>query len=320
MFKKWWVLREEAGEGGDTGGGAGGASAEPGSADAGAAADAAKAEAADDKSGAGEAKPIWPEDWRKQIAGEDEKELKQLSRYATPAEVWKKARALEARMSSGELKASLPVKHTDEELAQWRKDNGIPESADKYDLKFDSGLVIGDDDKADVDSFLKIAHDNNLTPNQVKAAIEWNYQQREAAIAERAAQDETDRTSVLDTLNAEWGNEFRQNINMAKGVLDQFPANVRDAMMSARLPDGTAIFNSPDVLRGFVALAREVNPAAALVPTGQGDPLKNVEGRLTEIEKVMREDRKTYNKDQKMQEEYRQLLEAKGRLTERRAA
>lgn len=39
-------------------------------------------------------KGYWPEDWQKKLAGEDEKELKQVSRYQSPEDVWKKARAL----------------------------------------------------------------------------------------------------------------------------------------------------------------------------------------------------------------------------------
>mgnify|MGYP000100175251 CR=1 FL=1 len=50
---------------------------------------------------------------------------------------------------------------TDEELAEYRKANNIPEAPDKYDLTFDSGLVIGKEDKPIVDSFLKYAHDNH---------------------------------------------------------------------------------------------------------------------------------------------------------------
>src|SRR5260221_8933915 len=66
----------------------------------------------------------WPADWRKNIAGEDEKEIAQIGRYASPADIWKKARALEQRMSSGELRPVLMKDAKPEELTAYRKAHG----------------------------------------------------------------------------------------------------------------------------------------------------------------------------------------------------
>lgn len=49
----------------------------------------------------------WPEDWRSKVAGEDAKELARLQRMGSPADVWKAYRALEAKISSGQLKQGL---------------------------------------------------------------------------------------------------------------------------------------------------------------------------------------------------------------------
>ena len=78
----------------------------------------------------------WPEDWRVQIAGEDEKALKQLGRYQSPADIWTKARALEQRITSGELKdySPFPEKGSDDDKAAWRANNQIPEAPGKYEL------------------------------------------------------------------------------------------------------------------------------------------------------------------------------------------
>src|SRR5580765_7475618 len=112
--------------GGEAGAGAGGA--------AGAGSQGAGAGAAAESAAGGETKGYWPADWRKNIAGDDEKELAQASRYASPADIWKKARALEQRLSSGELRPVLTKDAKPEEITAYRKAHGIPEAPDKYDL------------------------------------------------------------------------------------------------------------------------------------------------------------------------------------------
>ncbi len=170
-----------------------------------------------------------------------------------------------------------------------------------------------------IDGFLAAAHERNVMPDQAKGVIEWYYGEQERQTAERHALDNTQRIAATDALNAEYGNEFRGNITAMEGLLSTFPESVRDAMRGARLPDGTGLFNSVDVIRGFVQLAKEVNPAATLVPGGGGDAAKGIDGRIGEIEKMMKENRTAYNKDEKVQAEYRKLLEAREKLQKRAA-
>lgn len=275
-----------------------------------------KAPVVDHKAPAGD----WPSDWTLKAAKGDEKVAKQLGRYASPVAMAEALIAAQNRIRSGDLKSALPKDPKPEELAQWRKDNGIPETHDKYDLKFDSGLVIGKEDRPVIDGFLKSAHVANMAPGQVKGAIEWYYAEQERQTEARVQRDEQERIKCLDALNGEWGTNFRPNVNAIEGVLQKFPEDVRDLMKGARLADGTGMFNHPSVMRTFAAVALELNPAMTLVPNTGGDSMKNVEGRIKEIEGVMAKDRKAYNKDEKMQEEYRTLLGARQKMQERKAA
>lgn len=252
------------------------------------------------------AKGYWPSDWQKHIAGADEKELKQLARYTTPAEVWKKARALEQRMSSGELKPTLPKDAKPEELAAWRKDNGIPEKPEGYELK---DMTIPETDKDLVNTFLANAHANNFTPEQAKSAVKSYYDIQTKNAEAMQVRDEQQRTTTLDALNAEWGRDFRRNVGMVEGLLSKFPESVRDALKSARLPDGTALFNNPDALKGFASLALEMNPAGIYTPAGGGDLSKTAIDEYKDIQKNMREDRTAYNKDKGKQDRMVQLIE-----------
>jgi hypothetical protein len=321
QFMKYYVHANDAGDGGGGGAGSsgedagddlgGGGGASGGSAGDGGASAAAAGGAGDGGAGA------WPDDWQSRVSKGDEKNAKLAGRFASPEALFDAYVAANNRIRSGELKAALPDNAKPEELAAWRKDNGIPEKAADYDLKFESGLVIGDEDRPAIDSFLETAHALNMTPDNVKAVIEWNEANKEAQIAARQELDETQRTSALDSLNVEWGGNFRRNVNMVSGLMDMMPESVRDSLSSARLPDGTAIFNNPDVLRGFAAIAHELNPAGAVVPAAGGDPMKGVNEEISQIEASMKADRKAYNKDEAKQARYRELLEAREKMKDR---
>lgn len=254
-----------------------------------------------------DAKGYWPEDWQARLAGEDKDELKQISRYQSPADIWKKARSLEKRLSSGEYRAVLPKDPTPEDLAAWRKDNDIPEAPEKYDLK---GVKIADIDKDIVAGFLKAAHGANMTPAQAKVAVESYYAEQERQFQVRAEKDETQRQATLDALNTEWGAGYRRNINLIKGtILAKFPEDVRDLIASARLPDGTAVFNNVSAVKGLAALALEINPAGIVAPGGQGDIAKAALDEYRELQTFMREKRTAYNKDSAKQERMMALIE-----------
>jgi len=60
----------------------------------------------------------WPADWRQKLAGEDKKTLERLGRMASPADLFKSYRALEQKVSAGELKKGLPENATPEQVAR----------------------------------------------------------------------------------------------------------------------------------------------------------------------------------------------------------
>ena len=76
----------------------------------------------------------WPDDWRGRLAGKDADALKRLNRFQSPEGVYKSWRSLEQRLSAGEIKSALPKDASDEQVAEWRKENGLPEKPDGYQL------------------------------------------------------------------------------------------------------------------------------------------------------------------------------------------
>lgn len=251
-------------------------------------------------------KGYWPEGWQARIAGEDKDELKQIGRYASPEDIWKKARSLEKRLSSGEYKAVLPKDPKPDELASWRKDNGIPDAPDKYDLK---GLKIPDSDKEIVSGIVSRLHTQNAAPAVVREAIQAYYDQQTAQAQARSQKDDEQRHAALDALNGEWGGSFRRNVNLIEGtILSRFPEDVRDLVKSARLPDGTALFNSVPALKALAALALEINPAGVVAPAGTSDLAKPALEEYQDLQKFMREKRSAYNKDAGKQARMQELI------------
>jgi hypothetical protein len=260
-------------------------------------------------------KGFWPENWREQVAGEDAKIRERLSRYASPAEVARALIAAQSKISSGELKPGISAKSTPEEIAEYRKSAGIPEAPDKYDLDLGGGLVVADADRPLINTFLEAAHRTNQTPDQVKAGLRAYYEITEAAEAQRSALDEETRMKAEDSLRTEWGQDFRPNVNRITQLLDGImDAPAKAEFMNSRQADGTPIFNNPGILKAMLRLALIENPSGTVVPGGGGE--KTLNDRIKQIEAMM--GTKKYTSDEKIQQEYRELIEARERVEKRK--
>lgn len=264
------------------------------------------------------------DDWRVKLAGGDEKELKRLSRFASEADVYKAYRELENKLKSGEMKKALSKDAKPEEVAAWRKENGIPETPDKYDLTFDDGLVIGEQDKPLVDKFVESMHGENATPAQVKAALKSYYdlvaqQQQEIAEGDVAFKDES-----LEHLREEWGGDFKKNLNAVGGLLDALPAETRQAFETARTQDGKLIGNDPAIIKWLASVAYELNPAASVMPNATNNPGSAIGDEIASIEKMIGDHSSDYWKGQKeangntrLQNRYSELIAAKQKIEAR---
>ena len=252
----------------------------------------------------------WPDDWRSQMAGGDTKELKRLERFSAPTDVFRSWRAMEQRMSSGELKSALKDGASEEEVAAWRKENGIPEGHDKYEVMLSEGLVIGDDDKPIIENFLAAAHEANLSSKQASRAVQWYFDHQEKMAAEKAEIDKIAEQRNEDLLRTEWGAEYRTNINRINALLEQAPQGVKDAFLGGRTADGQIIGSDANILRWLDTTARTLNPLATVVPGAGANMANAIRDEIAAIEKVMRENRAAYNRDEAMQARLRELYAA----------
>jgi len=263
-------------------------------------------------------KQTWPEDWRKQMAGDDEKAQKLFERYTDPAAAGKALRELNLKISKGELRSLLKKDATPEELAAWRQEQGIPEKPEGYELKFDNGLVIGDDDKPLVDQFVAAMHGQNASPAMVKAGVETYLKMTEAAAIQRQEMDEANKTEVEDTLRQDWGGEYRKNVDGIRSLLSNAGNDIAEAISHARGPDGRALMNNPAVVKWLAGHAREMGFTGGTVTPAGGDRLESVDQEIAKIEAMQYQADGTRNpaywKDEAQQKRYRELLGAKERL------
>jgi hypothetical protein len=278
----------------------------------------------------------WPEDWRTQAAGGDAKLAKSLETIADPSVLAKSYAELRSKVSSGELKAPPKPPAADakpEEIVAWRKEQALPETAEAYvkGLKLPDGLVPGENDSPLLASFADAAYKNNWTGEQYAQAIGWFYaeQDRLAAVQEQKDSDYNLQSNI--EIKREWGTKDQENRNiLANFWAKNLPQDFYGQIAQARMPDGTKVFDHPQFARTFLAVASITNPegsVATLLPSGQAPTLGNVQGRMAEIAKLMNspqgsEGYRTYwhgESGQKLQAEYRQLIEADQAMRGRQA-
>jgi hypothetical protein len=243
------------------------------------------------------------------VSKADEKVLARMQRYASPEAALQALVSAQNRISAGELKPVLGKNPTPEQISEYRTALGIPETADKYDLGKD--LPIPDTEAPLMAKFFAAAHGTHQTPDMVKANVKaWRAIQTEAAEAQFTRDEET-KAAGEDTLRAEWGPEFRRNINLVSGLLDGAGApGVINQLLESRLPNGTKFGNSPDVMKLLVGLALVQNPTGVVVPGGGGDPAGGIREELDKINTARNTDRGAYNKNATMQARERELITA----------
>ena len=257
----------------------------------------------------------YPDNWRQEMAGDDEKALKQFERFNSPKDFAKSYLEAQKKISSYKPAVEKPgVDATPEQLTAYRESLGIPEDPSGYNLDFDDGTVIGEDMKPQLEGFLKYAHENHLPPGQVKDTLGWymkDVQEQQESL--KLANDEA-RIEGTAELRSEWGGEFQGNMNAVHSLFTNAPEGTMDKLLSSTDPDGLKFANSADNIRWLVDIAKQLNPQATLVPPGP-DQAGSIDKEIEEITKQMhspdKSERDKYWKDNAKQKRYGQLTASK---------
>ena len=135
---------------------------------------------------------------------------------------------------------------TADELAAWNKSLGVPESADKYDIKAPENLPDGVEfQDGTLQAFREFAHKNGITNAQAQALINFQSEMEGAEIAEFNQGLESHKKADNDALRQEWGAKSQENEMLAKRAGKTFgvPENlmVEPAMLRVLAQVGSAI-------------------------------------------------------------------------------
>lgn len=248
--------------------------------------------------------------WRDAYAGEDDKFKSQLERFDTPEAMGKAFREAQGKISSGNLRAPLDENATPDDIAAYRQANGIPAEASGYLDNLPEGIVLGDDDKEIFAGFSEAMHEMNVEPAVMHKVIDWYNGFAEDQQDQMAELDNEHHQETEDALRTEWGTDYRANINLVGSLIETtFGEENANALLNARDGDGRAIMNIPGVLEGLASISRKLNPVHQLAPKPGITAQQTLDDEIADIEKLMREDRTKYNKDEKIQSRYRELLQ-----------
>jgi hypothetical protein len=303
------------GAGGDKGASAGGAGAAAGAAKGAGAAQDPITILTDPTDPAAGAKISWPgegfpDDWRERMSGKNDKVLNVLKRFQSPMGLANAILADRQAISEGKLRPSLPQNATPEQITEYRKSNGIPETHAGYLEKLPDGLVIGESDKEIVAKFTESMHGLHAPPDIVHAALRSYYD----AVAYQAQQfqdmNEEAKNAGIHELSVELGNQYKPTLNAINNLLAGFDQETRDFISDLRDSKGLMAFNKPGFLKALGQMAIAQNPANTVVPNHGGRPGVAVDEEIASIEAKMRgaNAQAEYWNQPAVQERYRVLL------------
>lgn len=257
-----------------------------------------------------------PEDWREQLisglgiedAAEVKKMMNQLQRVSDIKTFAKNYFSAQEKIRSGQIETGLPENATDEQVAAYREANGIPMSHRDYQLDFDEGLMLSEEDVRILDPVLQVAHQNNVPTSAVNDMVNAQLKARMAEEERMLQQDGLDQQVWTEQMKEVWGTDYSRNFNILQNTVNQMPESIREPLINARMGNGKALFNSPEFSMFLADLAMKANPSATVVPNSN-NPTRAIEDRIAELEGRMGSD-DTWFKDKNAQHELQELYKA----------
>lgn len=251
----------------------------------------------------------WPDDWRERLAGDDAAFLRQLKRYSSPTTFAKGFKEREDLIRSGKVQRDMPDASDEKALAEWRKEQGIPDDPSGYVLPDTITKRLVDADKPMLANFTEFAHKNNLPPSFVEKGAEWYTALSEEVAAKRAEEDRANEESLQDGLRQEWGGEYRANWTLATRWLESSPLG--KSLANAVLPDGSLVGHHKDYVMWAADMGRDRFGDSVFASS---DAESRHTNRLQEIETLMKSNYQEYL-HKGLEKEHMELLE---RETKRR--
>ena len=243
--------------------------------------------------------------WREPFADGDEKSAKMFERYLTPADLGKSLIEKEALIRASTMLKPLADDHNDDDLKAYREQQGVPAEFEGYYDNLAKGLVIGDDDKAIVDSLVKELHEEDASQAVVNRMLGWYNKWEESLTGEMDALDKSQKAETEDLLREQWGSDYRANETLAAHFIQGLPKEKQAELMGARMSDNRTLANDPEIAQWMAKMSRELYGTQVFVSSGGNTALQNRDTRKKELESWMHTPK--WNKE--VEAEHLQILE-----------
>jgi len=232
------------------------------------------------------------DDWRDKIGGEN---ASRLERYASPNAAIDALISAQTKLSERGPTPMPGDDATEEDLAAWRVEAGLPEAPDKYEVTL--GRDVDAVAQVAVDGLVETAFAEGLNEKQTNSVLSRFFDEQDKAMDARDQQDITQKETAEEMLRTEWGAEYKRNIGLITSYLGEHSQKI----LTGRMADGNPTGSDPDVLRMILGKALENNPRGVTVPASGGNMVESAVDERDAILKQMSENRSAYNKDTKMQ-------------------
>lgn len=227
------------------------------------------------------------DDWRKAIAGNDEKLLSEVARFKSPEDVGKELLRQKQELSKRALSAAFPDKGTPEQQAEWRKANNVPEAGtlDAYGVKPPDGYEMSNVEQAALGEYAELMQKNNVPASIVQSTVDTFFR---AQAANQQMLNELD-----NDLSKTWRSEFDQQhgkdsapyLSAANALFEQAieDGETRNMILNARLPGGGFLKSHPAFMNMMVDLALKNGFADRIEGGGQEVSGPSLQEQIREI-------------------------------------
>lgn len=207
------------------------------------------------------------EDWRAAI---EDPELQRLAqRYESPAALTKAVADL--RRETATRVKPLGDDPTDEEIAAYRRQTGVPETVDGYDFAAPDGYETNESDFAFRSAMAEAMHSAHVTGAQASALNDaFN-----TFVAQQQAEAETGASESLEhniaALRQEFGAEYDRNVEQARRAAREFGSAGFIDFLETRTVDGVPLGDHPEFVRAFARIGNGVGEAPIDAEGGASD-------------------------------------------------
>lgn len=222
------------------------------------------------------AEPAKAESWLDRFT--DDKLRDHAGKYTSAQELAKAHRELRQQMSNAVF---LPGKGASaEDLAKFRKQIGVPESADGYEWTTPKDHKPSEAETAQRAEINAKLHEANFTQAQQKVidAVWQDMQQR--AAADGAKQQKKAIEGAQEALRTEWGGDYDANERAATAAWAQFGGD--QALEDIKLEGGGRLGDHPGLMKMFAQIGRATMESRGIagMDSAAADSLKEEYDRL----------------------------------------